>query len=271
MSDVLAEIVAHTRCQVERARHAVPLEHLTSAPGYFLPCRNFFGAAAAPRRGGPNLIVEIRGRGPSAGSGRADVDFVALAGAVEAAGACAVGLTADAEDADHDLNLIRRVKDAVGIPVLRGDLHIDAYQVHESRAAGADAVSVMADALQPDETVGLVELARRLDLTVLLELHDRPRARETLGQVADRVRTGVLAGLSNRNPHTLQLDPAMTEDLASFVPPGLPIVAIGGIRTRADVERMHAAGARAVMIGDALRAAADVPGTIHALFGRPRG
>ena len=216
------------------------------------------------------MIVEIRGRGPLAGTAGEEVDFVSLAGTVEAAGACAVSLATGTADAGPRLDLIRRVKDAVGIPALCGDLHVDAYQVHESRAAGADAVAVVADALPPDETVNLVELARRLDLTVLLELHDRQCTRETLGLVADRVRTGVLAGLSIRNPHTLQLDPAIMEDLASLVPPGMPIVAMGGIRTRADVERMHAAGARAVMIGDVLRAVADVPGTIHALFGRPR-
>lgn len=270
MADVLAEIVAHTRRQVEQAKLAVPLEHLTSDPGYFLPRRNFFGAVAAPRLGGPNLIVELSAAGAPAAPGRPAPDPETLAPQAEAAGACALSLDVAASALGDRAARVREVKAAVGIPVLRGDGLLDVYQLHESRAAGADAVALIADALEPPETVALVESARRLELTVLLVLHERRRARETLAAVADRVSGGVLAGLSNRDPRTLAVDLAITEALAPAVPPGVPIVAMHGLRTRADIQRMHAAGARAVLMGATLTEAADLGSAVRALFGRPR-
>lgn len=270
MADVLAEIVAHTRRQVEQAKLAVPLEQLTSDPGYFLPRRNFFGAVAAPRLGGPNLIIELSGAGASAAPGRPAAAPEGLARQAESAGACAVGLSVAAAAAGDRVTQVRAVKAAVGLPVLRGDGLIDAYQLHESRAAGADAVALIGDALEPPAAVALVESARRLELTVLLVLHERRRARETLAAVADQVSGGVLAGLSNRDPRTRAVDLSVTETLAPAVPPGMPIVAMHGLRTRADIQRMHAAGARAVLMGDVLTEATDIGSAVRALFGRPR-
>ena len=270
MADVLAEIVAHTRRQVEQAKLAVPVEQLTSDPGYFLPRRNCFGAVAAPRLGGPNLIVELGEAGAPAAPPRPAPDAVGMARQAEAAGACAVSLNVAASALGDRVARVREVKAAVGLPVLRGDGLLDVYQLHESRAAGADAVAFIADALEPPETVALVETARRLELTVLLVLHERRRARATLAAVADRVSGGVLAGLSNRDPRTLAVDPAVTETLAPAVPPGMPIVAMHGLRTRADIQRMHAAGARAVLVGDVLAGVAELGSAVRALFGRPR-
>ena len=267
MSDVLEEILANKRWEVERARAERPLETITALPAYALPPRNFFGAVAVPRRPRPNLIAEIKRASPSAGLIRPDFDPAAIAQQYENAHADALSVLTDARYFDGHLDFIEQVKAAVGLPVLRKDFLFDPYQIHESRAAGADAILLIAEALPPDRLVELVELAHQLDLCVLLEVHERDTLVTTLAVLEARHRTNLLLGINNRNLKAQSIDLATTDRLAALVPPGLPIVAESGIETRRDVQRMHAAGARALLIGETLMRAADPEVKIRELFG----
>lgn len=267
MANILDEILAHKRGEVEQAQIARPVAALQAMAGYHLPRRNFFGAVTVPRRSRPNLIAEIKRASPSAGVIRADFDPVALARQYAAAGAQALSVLTDEKYFGGKLEYIEQVKAVVGLPVLRKDFLVAAYQVHESRAFGADAVLVIADALDPPRTLELVALARELELWVLLEVHSRKRLLETLPAVSSYLRNGVLLGINNRDLAAQRVDLGVTEELATVLPPGVPLVSESGIRTRADVQRMHAAGARALLIGETLLRAGDPAQAIDELFG----
>lgn len=267
MINVLAEILEHKREEVERARRVVSIAELKARPGYVLPPRNFFGAVAVPRGGRPNLIAEIKRASPSAGLIRADFDPVAIACEYERAGAQALSVLTDEKYFGGRLDFIAQVKDAVGLPVLRKDFVIDPYQVYESRAAGADAILLIAEALEPPTLLELFTLARAEGLWVLVEVHDRERLLMVFQTLQDRLRDGLLLGLNSRDLRAQRVDLATAEDLARLVPPGLPMVAESGIRTRRDVERMHGAGARALLVGETLLRSGDVERTVRELFG----
>jgi indole-3-glycerol phosphate synthase len=165
------------------------------------------------------------------------------------------------------LAYIAQIKATVGLPVLRKDFLIDAYQVYESRAGGADAVLVIGEALEPTLAAELVALARSLKLWVLLEVHTRAGLLEALGLIHTEAGEGVLLGINNRDLETQRVDLSTLEQLAPLVSPGVPIVAESGVKTRADVERLHAAGARAILVGETLMRSGDPARTIRELFG----
>jgi indole-3-glycerol phosphate synthase len=269
VANVLDEILASKRVEIERARVARPVELLKALPGYAVPRRNFFGTVSAPRAGRPNLIAEIKRASPSAGVIRADFDPVAIARTYAAAGAAALSVLTDEPYFGGRLEHIDEIKAAVGLPVLRKDFLLDEYQIHESRAYGADAVLLIAEAMEPVRLVALADLARQLGLCVLLEVHARPTLMRTLSALDASNRANILLGLNNRDLQAQRVDLATTERLAELVPPGMPIVAESGIRTRRDVERMHAAGARALLVGETLMRSADPAATIRELFGAP--
>ncbi len=252
MPHILAEILAHKRHEVEQSKAARPLEELKSWPAYFLPRRNFYGAVTVPRHSGPNLIAEIKRSSPSAGLIRADFDPAAIAQLFEAGGAQALSVLTDEQYFGGRLEFIEQVKAAVGLPVLRKDFMIEAYQLYESRAHGADAVLLIVDALGVALAIDMLIQARALGLWVLLEVHARDTLLAVLGRLEEEHREGVLLGINNRNLQTQTIDLCTTEELASLVPPGFPVVAESGIKKRRDVERMHAAGARAVLVGEIL-------------------
>ncbi len=267
MPTILDEILAHKRSEVELARAACPLEQLKSLPGYQLPRRSFYGAVTAPRQAGPNLIAEAKGSSPSAGRLRAEYDPVALARQYADGGAQALSVLTDERYFGGRLEHIAAIKAAVGLPVLRKDFLVDPYQVYESRAHEADAILVIADAMEVSAALELVALARSLELCVLLEIHTRERLLAVLEGVRERSRAGVLLGINNRDLHAQKVDLATTERLAPLVPLGWPIVAESGIKSRTDVQRMHLAGARALLVGETLLRSGDPVRTMRELLG----
>ncbi len=267
MTDILAEILTHKRAEVEQARAARPLGELKSSPTYYLPRRNFYGAVTVPRRNRPNLIAEIKRSSPSAGLIREDFDPTALARCYENAGAAALSILTDERYFGGQLDFIQLVKSAVGLPVLRKDFLVDEYQLHESRAVGADAVLIIVEAAGVGDALELVHGARELDLWVLLEVHTRAALLELLACWPEERREGVLLGINNRDLKRQCTDLATTEDLAEIASPGLPIVSESGIRTRRDVDRMFKAGARAILVGETLLREEDPATAVRALLG----
>jgi indole-3-glycerol phosphate synthase len=267
LSNVLERILAHKRAEVEQRRRQCPVARLQTRAEYLLPCRNFYGAVTVPRRGGPNLIAEIKRASPSAGLIKPDFDPVAIARQYAAGGAQALSVLTDEKYFGGDMAFIAAVKEAVGAPVLRKDFIIDPYQVHESRAYGADAILLIAESLDESTLAELLTLARSLGLWILLEVHDRPHLLAVLNSFTKQLRDGVLLGINNRDLKAQKTDLATTEGLAPLVPPGIPIVAESGIENRRDAERMHAAGARALLVGEALLRAADPAQAVRDMLG----
>lgn len=265
MSNILADILAYKQGEVERSRRLVSIDELRAQPLYLAPPRDFVCAITQRRSQRPNLIAEIKKASPSAGVIAADFDPVAIARNYLAGGAAALSILTDQHFFQGDLSYLQLVRAAVPLPVLRKDFIIDAYQVHQSRAAGADAILLIAEALSPSRISELAGLARSLALGVLVEIHSADSLATTIAALGTRDE-GIILGINNRNLATQTIDIATTEQLAPRVPREWPFVSESGIRTRADVQRMLAAGAGALLIGETLMRSGDPVSTIQTLF-----
>ncbi len=268
MADILAEILAHKRTEVERAQRRVPLEQFQQQPDFRAPRRDFYGALTAPGDDGPHLIAEVKRKSPSAGVIVENFDPVAIAGAYAQAGAAALSVLTDERYFDGRDEYVTRIRAAVDLPILRKEFIVDPYQVYESRALGADAILLIGEALEAKELAALVELAQRLELAILVEVHTVEVLEQVLRAVRPELRRRVLFGINNRDLKRQVTDLGTTETLAQQLPPGLPFVAESGIKTPADVQRMQSAGACALLVGESLLRTGDPAGALAALLQR---
>ena len=156
---------------------------------------------------------------------------------------------------------LRAARAAVSLPVLRKDFMLDPWQVHESRAMGADCVLLIMAALTNQQAIELEEVARGLEMDVLAEVHDRAELDRALGLQTK------LIGVNNRDLRTLQTDLQTTIDLASFVPPDRLLITESGIRNHDDVHRLGQAGAQCLLVGESLLRQPDVTAAVRALLG----
>jgi indole-3-glycerol phosphate synthase len=268
MSSKLDEIVRTKRVEVEQRKASRPLEQLREAIAELGRPRNFFRAVTKDPVGKlVNLIAEIKKASPSAGLIRADFDPVAIAKTYAAAGADALSVLTDEPYFQGKLEYIHAVRDAVKLPVLRKDFIIDPYQVYESRAAGADAILLIAECLETSEMIDLQILATELSLTCLIEVHDL----ENLMRVRDHVigfphRSYSLLGINNRNLKTMKTDLGNTLRLAELVEDRTVLVSESGIHSREDVRKLVEAGVRITLVGESLMKSDDIEGKIRELF-----
>ena len=248
--DLLATIVAATRQAVGVRRRRRPEAALAAEVSAARDGRARFEAAlTAP--GGANVIAECKRRSPSRGILRRDYRPGAVAVAYERNGAAAVSVLTEPTFFDGSLDHLREVRAAVGIPVLRKDFIVDPYQLLEAAAAGADAVLLIAAALDGDDLGALHARAAELRLGVLVEVHDA----DELDRAA---RAGArVVGVNNRNLRTLAVDVEASRRLAGKLPAGAIGVAESGLRTSADLLRLGAAGYSAFLIGEAFMTVPD--------------
>jgi indole-3-glycerol phosphate synthase len=261
--DLLAEILAHKRAEVEscrRARSSAEMRAAAEARQREEPTRGFRRALCeAPA---PRVIAELKQRSPSKGLIRPDFDAVSAAKAYAEAGAAAISVLTDRRYFGGDLALLEAVRAAVPVPLLRKDFVVDPYQVDEARAHGADAVLLIVRALAPKVLRELRERALGLGLDVLVEVHDQAEVEVALEAGAD------LVGVNNRDLATFQTDLAVTERLAPrLAAAGVVVVGESGIFTHADIRRLEAAGAHAVLVGEALMRESDLGRALARLRG----
>ena len=207
------------------------------------------------------LIAEVKRRSPSQGAIREDLDPLAHARAYVRGGAVAVSVLTDEAHFGGSLEDLSRVAAAVPVPVLRKDFILDELQIMEGRAAGASAVLLIARILEPHRLIALADAARQWGLATLVEVHD---ARELEPALA--ARPDVL-GVNARDLATFVVDLAGAEQLIARVPSGVPVVAESGVETRADVERLAAAGADFVLVGTSVARHASPEEAVRALVG----
>ncbi|MGD9720065.1 MAG: indole-3-glycerol phosphate synthase TrpC [Pirellulales bacterium] len=263
MTSVLDKIVATKWAEIAAARQARPEGALREAAAAAPPVRNFFAQLAA---GGPiRLIAEVKKASPSAGLIRADFQPVEIAQTYERHGASCISVLTDEPYFQGKLDDLRAVRAAVGLPVLRKDFILDRYQLYEARAAGADAVLLIAECLDDCNLRALHNEAVALGMTPLVELYDPAN----LQRVFDAGAT--LIGVNNRDLRSFQTDLEHTLRLRNRVPDQCVLVSESGIRTRADVERLQAAGVDAILVGETLMASADIGAAVDALLGRGAG
>ena len=257
--DLLATIVAATRQAVRGRRQVVPEKVLASRVPAGLDGKARFEAALSAS-GRPNVIAECKRRSPSRGILRRDYRPEAIAAAYERNGAAAVSVLTEPTFFDGSLDHLRAVRAAVGIPVLRKDFIVSRYQLLEAATAGADAVLLIAAALDDADLGALHSRATELNLGVLVEVHDAD-------ELERAARAGAtVIGVNNRNLRTLAVDVEASHRLAAQMPPGAIGVAESGLRTSADIARLGAAGYSAFLIGETFMTAPDPGAALRGLL-----
>jgi len=251
---ILDEILDHKQAEVALARQQVSLEVLKGRTAAQTPALDF---AAAARGNGVCLIAEVKKASPSKGVMCAELDPVAIALTYASHGAAAISVLTDVRFFQGNLQSLTAIKAALQkegrvVPLLRKDFIIDPYQVYESRAAGADALLLIAAALADEVLAELLALTHNLGMTALVEVHDE----QEVGRVLP-LRPRVV-GINNRDLRDFSVDLARFERLRSQLPDDVTAVAESGIQTAADVRRLARMGADAVLVGEALVTAPDV-------------
>ncbi len=265
--NILQQIVETKKQEIQVAAAAVPLDRLKSQCNSLPPTRNFFAAVNRRPDGLVNVIAEVKKASPSAGVIRADFDPVAVAKAYHNAGADALSVLTDEKYFSGHLSYLRQVRNAVPLPVLRKDFIIDPYQLWESRAAGADAVLLIAEILTDSQLFDLQILAAELNLTALVEIHEMDSLLRVRSILGFPLRSYSLLGINNRDLTTFNVDLKTSVRLAEFVEDKSILVAESGIRDRSDIQQLNAAGIYSVLIGETLMRSADIGGTMANLKG----
>jgi len=261
---ILQSIVETKRAEVEGAKRARPQAAVEAAAMAVPPARDFFTAVTRDEER-VHLIAEIKKASPSAGVIRERFEPVVIAQVYADAGADALSVLTDRPYFQGDLAYIEAVKRAVLLPVLRKDFIIDAYQIDESRAAGADAVLLIAAVLSAEEIEAFRDRADALGMAALIEVHTAGEL-EAIRHLLDPGRRTLL-GINNRDLHAQTTDLGTTERLAAGIHPGVCVVSESGIQTRGDVARVKAAGARAVLIGETFMRADDIGAKVVEVMG----
>jgi indole-3-glycerol phosphate synthase len=258
--DILAQIVARKHREVAAARERVPSAALEGRLATVAPPRDFFAAVAA--EGSLRLIAEFKRKSPSAGEIRPGATVEEVVTGYAAAGAAALSILTDAWDFGGSLVDLEAARIAVPLPVLRKEFIVDRYQVLEARAHGADAVLLIAECLDDCHLRSLYRDILDFGMTPLVELHDAAN----LSRVLDLGAT--LVGINNRDLTTMTTDLDHVLRLRERVPAEVVLVAESGIRSRADVERLEAAGINAMLVGESLLKTPDPGAAAAALLGR---
>jgi len=260
---ILDEIFAHKREEVDAQRKAVPLEALRERAAGSCPPIDFIGALRG-HAARPALIAEVKHASPSRGLLIEDFDPVRLARAYAACGAAAISVLTDERYFQGGLEHLRAVRAALpAMPLLRKDFICDPYQIYQARAAGADALLLIAGALSGERLRELHVLAGELGMAALVEVHDEDDLVRALS-CSPR-----LVGINNRDLRDFSVDLQTTLRLLPSIPEGVCVVAESGIQARADVQRLAQAKVDAILVGEAFVTAPDVQGAVRALMGEP--
>ena len=261
MTDILEKIVAVKREEVVAALRKKSLELMRADAESRVLTRDFVGALRAKVAAGqPAVIAEIKKASPSKGVLCEDFIPADIAQSYAEHGAACLSVLTDVQFFQGGIDYLKQARASCQLPVLRKDFIIDAYQVYESRAMGADAILLIASILDDAQMKAFEAIARSLDMAVLVEVHDAAELARAL-----KLKTPLI-GINNRNLKTFEVSLDNTLTLMDDVPADRLLVTESGIHTREDVLRMGAAGINAFLVGEAFMRAPDPGAALEALF-----
>ena len=260
MNNVLRNIIDAKREELRGVKAAKPIEALLDTPAYHEPARSFIASILAAER--PAFVTELKKASPSAGLLSKDFSLGALTAAYVEAGASAISVLTEKNYFLGALENLKIVRGLCELPLLRKDFLFEEYQVHEARAAGADAMLLIVAALEQPLLEDLAALARSIGLETLVEAHDGAELERALSCGADVV------GVNNRNLRTLIVDIETSIGLAGQFPQGVCRISESGISSREDVERLVEAGYHGILVGQSLVTAEDPGAEMRKLLGR---
>ncbi len=262
MSDILQKIVATKREEILQAQSRTPLFAMRQDAESRLLTRDFLGALRRRISAGqPGIIAEIKKASPSKGVIREDFIPADIAQSYAEHGAACLSVLTDRSYFQGSPDYLKQARASCDLPVLRKDFMIDAYQIYEARAMGADCILLIAACLDDAQMADLEAVALGLNMAVLVEVHDRTELQRAL-----KLKTP-LVGINNRNLRTFDVSLDTTLGMLPDVPSDRLLVTESGILSRADVERMRAAGVHAFLVGEAFMRAPDPGEALSALFG----
>jgi indole-3-glycerol phosphate synthase len=261
MSDILNKIVSVKRTEVQAAQDRKPLAAVRADAESRVLTRGFEAAMRARVAAGHSAVIaEIKKASPSRGVLREDFVPADIAQSYAEHGAACLSVLTDRQFFQGSVDYLKQARASCQLPVLRKDFLVDAYQVYESRAMGADAVLLIAACLDDAQMADFEAIARGLFMDVLVEVHDAQELERAL-----RLRTGLI-GINNRDLRTFETSLDTTLALQSQVPADRLLVTESGILTPADVARMTDAGVHAFLVGEAFMRAPDPGAALAQLF-----
>jgi indole-3-glycerol phosphate synthase len=264
--NILEKIVWHKEAEVERLRETTPLVQLQQQVREMPAPKDFLAALRQPPAPKPALIAEVKKASPSKGIIRADFDPVAIAQTYEASGAACLSILTDQEFFQGSFDYLAQVRQAVDVPLLCKEFVLYPYQIYLARSRGADAILLIAAILKDADLQYFLKIINALGMTALIEVH-------TLEEL-DRVLAldGVqLVGINNRNLETFEVTLETTTSLleqrgSTMQERDILVVSESGLGTRSDLDRVMAAGASAVLVGESLMRQADVAQAVTTLL-----
>jgi indole-3-glycerol phosphate synthase len=257
---ILDAIIANIKEELAETKRRVSLHDIKSKRSNSEPTRGF--GKALTGLGDIRLIAEVKKASPSKGVIREDFDPVKIAKIYEGSGATCLSVLTENKFFQGNIEYLGRIRKAVKLPLLRKDFIIDEYQIHEARAAGADAILLIAACLEQQQIEDYLAVADQIGLDVLVESH-------TYKELDKSLRAGsMLVGINNRDLMTFQVTLQTTLDLLKDIPTDRTVVSESGIRTRDDVVKLHEAGVDAVLVGESLMREQDIGRKVKELLGR---
>ncbi|CAM0997628.1 indole-3-glycerol phosphate synthase TrpC [Rhodanobacter sp. Root179] len=264
MTDILNRILVRKTEEVAERRARVPEAELVARIAELPPTRGFGAAIEAKIAAGlPAVIAEVKKASPSKGLIRGDFDPAAIAASYAAAGAACLSVLTDSDFFQGSEAFLQQAREACALPVLRKDFIIDAYQVYEARAIGADCILLIVSALDDDMLLQLSLLAAELDMDVLCEVHDEEELERALALPVP------LIGVNNRNLRSFETSLETSLALQELIEYDRVLVAESGIHTPEDVARLREGGIQAFLVGEAFMRAEDPGSELRRLFSLP--
>jgi indole-3-glycerol phosphate synthase len=251
---MLNKIITRKRDEIKWRKQAVPLATLKER----IAQREAPLDLAAALRGEPvRLIAEVKRASPSRGILCPDFDPVALATGYARGGAAAISVLTEENYFGGSLDHLMAIREAVKLPLLRKDFIFDPYQIYETAAYGADALLLIVSILSQEQLSQLLSLSHSLSLKCLVEIHNEAEADRALAAGAE------IIGINNRDLRTFETDINTTRRLRPLMPRGQIVVSESGISSRHDIKKLRQWRINAVLIGEALVTAADIPAKIR--------